>query len=86
VPGNLEYFTAAGTYNVTVQDAKVVPIDSFTIAGKSPMVIDRTVIPIQCNSGTGVSKGSIINNKITDGIGTVGENRWNRSYTYVTWN
>jgi hypothetical protein len=46
--------------------------DSFTIAGKSPMVIDRTVIPIQCNSGTGVSKGSIIINKITDGISTVG--------------
>ncbi len=74
---------AAGVYNVTVQDAKgCTNTDSFTIVGKSPMVIDKTVIPIQCNSGTGVSKGSIIINKITDGISAVGGTGGTAPYTY----
>ncbi|WP_281322979.1 T9SS type B sorting domain-containing protein [Flavobacterium aestivum] len=72
----------AGFYVVTVTDAKgCMDTEPITIAEPTPMVIDKTVIPIQCN-GSGISKGSIIINKITDGVSPLGGTGGTAPYTY----
>jgi gliding motility-associated-like protein len=73
----------AGIYTVKVTDAKgCIDTQNITIAEPNPMVISKTVIPIQCNSGTGISKGSIIIDKITDGISPLGGTGGTAPYTY----
>ncbi|MDG2431867.1 T9SS type B sorting domain-containing protein [Flavobacterium sp.] len=72
----------AGTYTVTLRDAKgCIDTDSIIIAQPTPIFIDLTVIPIQCGAA-GLSKGSIIINKITDGVSTVGGSGGTPGYTY----
>ncbi|MBF4473786.1 hypothetical protein IRZ80_20580, partial [Flavobacterium sp. HJJ] len=75
----------AGTYTVNVKDSKgcinVVPA-GITIAEPTLMVIEKTIVPIQCNSGSGISKGSIIINKITDGVSAAGGTGGTAPYTY----
>lgn len=74
---------SAGDYLITVTDAKgCTDTETITITEPTPMVIVKTVIPIQCNTGTGISKGSIIIDKITDGISTIGGSGGTAPYTY----
>ncbi|WP_339919617.1 T9SS type B sorting domain-containing protein [uncultured Flavobacterium sp.] len=74
---------SAGDYVVTVTDAKgCTDFETITISEPPPMVIDFRVIDIQCVSGSGISKGSIIIDKITDGVSTVGGSGGTLPYTY----
>ncbi|RYJ53300.1 T9SS type B sorting domain-containing protein [Flavobacterium petrolei] len=83
---NSDTFTglSAGTYTVTIRDAKgCTDTGSITITEPTPMVIVKTVVPIQCNPGfPGTSKGSIIIDMITDGVSTVGGSGGTAPYTY----
>ncbi len=83
---NSDTFTglSAGAYTVTIRDAKgCIDTQSYTILEPKIMVIDKTVVPIQCIAGSpGISKGSIIINKITDGVSTLGGTGGTAPYTY----
>ncbi|MFV5687328.1 T9SS type B sorting domain-containing protein [Flavobacterium sp. ZT3R25] len=72
----------AGYYLITVTDAKgCTDTENITIAEPAKMVIEKTIKPITCD-GTGISKGSIIIDKITDGISTIGGTGGTAPYTY----
>lgn len=72
----------AGSYTITVTDAKgCTDTKTIAIAEPAKMVIEKTIIPITCD-GTGVSKGSIIIDKITDGISAIGGTGGSAPYTY----
>ncbi|RKS94781.1 gliding motility-associated-like protein [Flavobacterium limicola] len=74
---------SAGPYTITIRDAKgCTDTDGITITEPRPMVIDYRVIDIQCVSGSGISKGSIIIDMITDGVSTVGGSGGTAPYTY----
>ncbi len=74
---------SAGLYTITIRDAKgCTDTQDFTILQPPPIVIEKTVVPIQCVAGSGVSKGSIIIDKITDGVSTVGGSGGTAPYTY----
>ena len=73
----------AGSYTITVTDAKgCTDTKPITITEPAKMVIEKTIIPITCD-GTGISKGSIIIDKITDGISAVGGSGGTAPYTYA---
>jgi hypothetical protein len=54
LPSKFKYFTglSAGSYTITIRDAKgCTDIQLYYFAAR-PMVIEKTVIPIQCNPGS----------------------------------
>ncbi|MFV8333189.1 T9SS type B sorting domain-containing protein [Flavobacterium sp. GSP14] len=74
---------SAGTYTVIIKDAKgCTDFRDITIAEPPPMVIVFRVKDIQCVSGSGISKGSIIIDAITDGVSAVGGSGGTPPYTY----
>ncbi|WP_173968964.1 T9SS type B sorting domain-containing protein [Flavobacterium bizetiae] len=79
---------AAGNYTVTITDAKGCSASvTKNIVGPTPILIEHHEVPITCvddGTGTGVnmSKGSIIIDKITDGINTVGGTGGTKPYNY----
>ena len=57
----------AGTYTITVTDAKsCTATDTITINEPDPIILDYTTVDISCASG-GVSQGSVIINSVTGG-------------------
>ena len=67
---NSNIFTGltAGTYTVTLQDAKgCTTTDTITIGQPDPIVFTRTITPITCNVSNGQSLGSITINSVTGG-------------------
>jgi hypothetical protein len=69
LPSKFKYFTglSAGTYTITIRDAKDVLIFNYYYSEPRPMVIEKTVIPYNVLQ-VPVTKGSIIIDKITDGV------------------
>ncbi len=58
---------AAGSYTVTVTDAKgCTEVENITIAQPDPIVVNNTTVPITCDA-SGVSQGSIIIDSVTGG-------------------
>jgi gliding motility-associated-like protein len=72
----------AGDYTVTVTDAKgCTDTEDITISEPKPIVVIHHELPITCGA-LGVSKGSIIIDKITDGISAVGGTGGTGPYNY----
>ena len=76
---------AAGTYTITVRDARgCFDIETITISEPLPISVAHHAVPITCNTLTGISKGSVIVDSVTGGVGpynyyVTGVNGYNNS-------
>ncbi|MBE8727599.1 T9SS type B sorting domain-containing protein [Flavobacterium hungaricum] len=76
---------AAGNYTITVTDARgCFDTETITINEPLPISVAHHAVPITCNTTTGISKGSVIVDSVTGGVGpynyyVTGVNGYNNS-------